>query len=59
MSLNPLSSKKTLSVSESESDRRDESINPAKLPVISEGNKEDPMFEIKYEESELGLDKDT
>ena len=62
MSLNPLSSKRTSSVSESESDWRDEPIiihNPSKLPVISEANEEDPTFEIEYDETELGLDDDT
>ena len=61
MSLNPLSSKRSSTVSESGSEWRSDSIiirNPSKLPVISEGKEGDPLFEIEYNESRFGLDKD-
>ena len=62
MSLNPLSSKRSSTISESESEWRSESIiirNPSKLPVIAEGKEGDPQFEIEYDESGFGPDEDT
>jgi hypothetical protein len=61
LNLKQISSNRTSTVSESESEWRSESIiirNPEQLPVIHEGNERDPTFEIEYEDSEFGPDEE-